>query len=727
MMTPESRAGFSPADVVKGVGSATGLPPVNILLVDDEPKNLLALDAILASDDRQLVHAASGLEALRHLLETDFAVILLDVQMPEMDGFDTAELIRNRERSRNTPIIFLTAASRDELFISRGYSIGAVDYILKPVDADTLRSKVGVFVELFRKTEQVKQQAQQLAETSAFLHSVLESTTDYAILPLDLSGQVLAWTEGARRVYGYTADEMVGHARISALHTTREPARESLEALLEVALRQGKVEAELEGVRRDGHHFAAAVTIDQRLDAHGEIVGFVAVARDVSRLKQAEQERALLVQEQVARAGAERAAARLGQLQLVTAALSAAASPVQVAAAAVQQCLTALGARAGVFALPTDDGAALTVVAAEGVAPGAPAAWEAVALDAPARVGPAGSEPPGLFVGSSAEMAARFGGLAAQWALADGQSAVWAYVPLLLGDRALGVLGLAFAEPQPVAEDDPAFWLGIGRQCALALERARLYEAERAARATAEGALRTRDEFLTIAAHELKNPVAAVKGSAQLMRRGYQLGTLEDERLARLMTIIEQETGRLATLVDELLDVARLEQGRLQLRLQAVDLRVILQQIVARARGETSQHALHVECAPGSATVMADPIRLDQVLTNLVGNALKYSPEGGDVRITLATEGEGRLIRIRDEGIGLPDGAAELIFQPFGRAANAAVRNLPGLGLGLYICRQIVERHAGRIWAESAGEGTGTIFNVWLPERGPDPDEPADG
>jgi signal transduction histidine kinase len=175
------------------------------------------------------------------------------------------------------------------------------------------------------------------------------------------------------------------------------------------------------------------------------------------------------------------------------------------------------------------------------------------------------------------------------------------------------------------------------------------------------------------------------------------------------------------------LDVARLEQGRLQLRLQAVDLRVILQQIVARARGETSQHALHVECAPGSATVMADPIRLDQVLTNLVGNALKYSPEGGDVRITLATEGEGRLIRIRDEGIGLPDGAAELIFQPFGRAANAAVRNLPGLGLGLYICRQIVERHAGRIWAESAGEGTGTIFNVWLPERGPDPDEPADG
>ena len=283
MMTPDSRAGFMSPDSATAGSSATGLPPVNILLVDDEPKNLLALDAVLSRDDRRLVHAASGLEALRHLLEADFAVILLDVQMPEMDGFETAELIRNRERSRNTPIIFLTAASREEPFISRGYSIGAVDYILKPVDADTLRSKVGVFVELFRKTEQVKQQAHQLAETSAFLQSVLESTTEYAILPLDLAGQILAWTEGARRIYGYTADEMIGQARISLLHTTENPAHDSMEALLAVALRQGKIEAELEGVRRDGHHFAAAVTIDQRLDAHGDVVGFVAVARDVSR------------------------------------------------------------------------------------------------------------------------------------------------------------------------------------------------------------------------------------------------------------------------------------------------------------------------------------------------------------------------------------------------------------------------------------------------------------
>ena len=310
-----------------------------------------------------------------------------------------------------------------------------------------------------------------------------------------------------------------------------------------------------------------------------------------------------------------------------------------MAAAAVQQCLTALGARAGVFGLPANDAPTLTVVAAAGIGPDAHAAWERIALDAPEPPGQPAGDRQRVVVGSSAAMAARHGGLPAHWTLADGQPAVWAYVPMLLGERALGVLGLAFPEPHLMAEDDHAFWLGIGRQCALALERARLYEAERAARATAEGALRTRDEFLTIAAHELKNPVAAVKGSAQLLRRGYQLGRLENERLVQLLEIIERETARLATLVDELLDVARLEQGRLQLRLQAVDLAVMLQQIIARARGESNLHELHVEVPSRPGTVIADPIRLDQVLTNLVGNALKYSPAGGDVWITLAAEG----------------------------------------------------------------------------------------
>ena len=136
----------------------------NILLVDDQPNNLLALEGILNGLGQNLVKAHSGNEALRCLLNDDFAVILLDVLMPGMDGFETAALIRQRERSQHTPIIFLTAVGNSETHISKGYSVGAVDYLFKPVVPDILRSKVAAFVELFQTTEQVKRQSRQLRE-----------------------------------------------------------------------------------------------------------------------------------------------------------------------------------------------------------------------------------------------------------------------------------------------------------------------------------------------------------------------------------------------------------------------------------------------------------------------------------------------------------------------------------------------------------------------------------
>jgi signal transduction histidine kinase len=143
---------------------------VPILLVDDQPEGLMALEATLAPLGQQLVTARSGREALRHLLHQDFAVVLLDVVMPDMDGFETAQLIRERERSRNTPILFLTALSRGEVPEFRAYAVGAVDYMLKPYEPDILRSKVSVFVDLFRKTEMLRRQAEALREAQRREH-----------------------------------------------------------------------------------------------------------------------------------------------------------------------------------------------------------------------------------------------------------------------------------------------------------------------------------------------------------------------------------------------------------------------------------------------------------------------------------------------------------------------------------------------------------------------------
>ncbi len=142
-----------------------GEETVSILLVDDQPANLLALEAMLQSLGQNIVTASSGREALRSLLTQDFAVILLDVKMPDMDGFETAEMIRTRERSRHTPIIFLTAADQTQTSAERGYSVGAVDYLVKPVVPEIVRSKVAVFVELAKKTELLQLQARRLLES----------------------------------------------------------------------------------------------------------------------------------------------------------------------------------------------------------------------------------------------------------------------------------------------------------------------------------------------------------------------------------------------------------------------------------------------------------------------------------------------------------------------------------------------------------------------------------
>jgi two-component system, sensor histidine kinase and response regulator len=159
-----------------GLGDASPLPRVptsqpviedrvNILLVDDQPANLIALEAMLQGLGQNLIKAESGREALKWLLDYDFAVILLDVKMPEMDGFETAALIRQRDKSRHTPILFLTAADNTNTQAVRGYAVGAVDYLVKPVVPEFVRSKVAVFVELAKKNELLRRQAELLAQS----------------------------------------------------------------------------------------------------------------------------------------------------------------------------------------------------------------------------------------------------------------------------------------------------------------------------------------------------------------------------------------------------------------------------------------------------------------------------------------------------------------------------------------------------------------------------------
>ncbi len=275
-------------------------PRASILLVDDQPANLLALEALLADLGHQLVPARSGAEALRHLLDRDFAVILLDVRMPGMDGFEAARLIRGRERSRHTPIIFLTAMESPEFPVVEAYRLGAVDFLVKPLVPDILRAKVAGFVELYHKTEQVKRQADRLRRLERREHErrlaeqarreeerlrlIVENVRDYAIFMLDTGGHVATWNAGAQRQLGYPAEEVVG------THFGRFFTPEDVRAGLPVhELRQaadtGRSVDENWLVRKDGARFWANGVSTAVRDEAGRLQGFLKIFRDMSDQK----------------------------------------------------------------------------------------------------------------------------------------------------------------------------------------------------------------------------------------------------------------------------------------------------------------------------------------------------------------------------------------------------------------------------------------------------------
>jgi len=232
-------------------------------------------------------------------------------------------------------------------------------------------------------------------------------------------------------------------------------------------------------------------------------------------------------------------------------------------------------------------------------------------------------------------------------------------------------------------------------------------------------AVRARDEFLSIAAHELRTPVTGIAMGAQLLARRVARGEVGGERLEGVVEAIFKETGRLSALTDELLDVSRLQAGTLPLATHPVDVAAIARDVTGRSGHRHPGRVVELVGADEPAIVAGDAIRLDQVFTNLVDNAHKYSPNGGTVTLSIGREIDGALVSVHDDGIGIPPLELPEIFEPFKRAANATKRQLPGLGLGLHICRQIVERHGGRICAESGGPHTGTTFSVWLPIAGP--------
>ncbi len=268
---------------------------VKILLVDDTPENLISLEAALETLGEELVLAHSGKEALRHLLEHNFAAILLDVKMPDMDGFETAELIRSRPRSKHTPILFLTGYKNEE-HLFRGYDLGAVDFLFKPIVPEVLRSKVAVFVELSRKAEQLEQQAAVLRNQAATLQkaeqrfrALLEGAPD-AMIICHASGDIALVNSQTEVLFGYPRTELLDqHIRTLVPKWHFEMLSSPDEDPGQGVLRSGAAD-ELDAVRRDGSTFPVEISLSP-LQVDGGLLITTAI-RDITARKLAEKERA---------------------------------------------------------------------------------------------------------------------------------------------------------------------------------------------------------------------------------------------------------------------------------------------------------------------------------------------------------------------------------------------------------------------------------------------------
>jgi PAS domain S-box-containing protein len=242
---------------------------------------------------------------------------------------------------------------------------------------------------------------------------------------------------------------------------------------------------------------------------------------------------------------------------------------------------------------------------------------------------------------------------------------------------------------------------------------------ERAARDEARAAVSVRDEFLAVAAHELRTPLTVLKGYAQLLRRQLQEPALDRERLAAMADQLTRQLARFEALNDDLLDVAQLRAGRLDLRLEPTDLAELARHAIARFEHVPERRPGHTLtlAAPEAVAGVVDPDRLDRALTNIISNALKYSPGGGEVCVRVGRRDGVAEVIVSDQGIGMAPEEQARLFQPFARAESVRDR-IGGVGLGLYITGQIVERHGGCLEVRSA-PGQGTSVTVRLPLAGP--------
>ena len=574
--------------------------------------------------------------------------------------------------------------------------LGNVTVLDRPVRVTTLVSALGAAVRARRRQYELREQLRARA-----LYAAIVESSDDAMVTKSLDGTILSWNPGAERLFGYTTAEVVGRSILSIV----PPVRQDEERAILGELRTGRRVSHYETQRlsKAGHTVDVSLSVSPITNDQGQVVGASSVARDITIRKRSDE-------------ALHRRGERLRLLWEAAAVLLTADDLHAMMGTLFTRIAPHFGLDVYLNYSVAETGDALRLESAAGLSPEerqrvailefGESVSGLVAVSRRARV------LAGIQASESAELQLpRLLGLQA-------------YVsnPLLIDDRLIGTLSFGSRTRDRFESDELEFFETICHYVTATYDRIGLIR-------QLQDADRRKDEFLATLAHELRNPLAPIRNALTIMRlRQHDRASLEQAQ-----GMMERQLEQLVRLIDDLLDVSRITRGKLELRKERIALEAIVNTALDTARPliDGAGHVLDVALPAAPLYLDGDPIRLAQILANLLNNSAKYTDRGGRITLT-AAQLDGQVeVRVRDTGMGIPAHALSSVFEMFTQVGRSADRTQSGLGIGLTLVRRLVEMHGGTIEARSEGVGRGAEFIVRLPvvhmtQTSPDqPDDPA--